>query len=43
MTILPYALPWTSRPIGLTRRLGWLPTRAQRDFLRLLRRDVAEA
>jgi DNA-binding transcriptional LysR family regulator len=36
MVILPFEMPGTSRPIGLTLRTGWLPTRAQRDFLELL-------
>jgi DNA-binding transcriptional LysR family regulator len=37
MTILPFEMPGTSRPIGLTLRSGWLPTRAQSDFLDQLR------
>jgi DNA-binding transcriptional LysR family regulator len=37
MTILPFDMPETSRPIGLTLRAGWLPTRAQGDFLDQLR------
>lgn len=36
MTILPFAMPDTARPIGLTLRADWLPTRAQQDFLDLL-------
>lgn len=37
MTVLPFAMPGTSRPIGLTLRAGWLPTRAQREFIEYLR------
>lgn len=37
MTILPVEVPGSARPIGITRRAGWLPTRAQDDFLRELR------
>lgn len=37
MTILPFDMPGTSRPIGLTLRAGWLPTRAQSDFVAMLR------
>ncbi len=33
---LPYAMKGTDRPIGLTSRRDWLPTRAQRDFLAAL-------
>jgi DNA-binding transcriptional LysR family regulator len=36
MTILPFELPGTRRPIGLTLRADWLPTRAQGEFLGLL-------
>ena len=36
LAILPFDLPGSSRPIGLTLRAGWLPTRAQRQFLDLL-------
>src|SRR5690606_29458 len=31
----------TARPIGLTLRAGWRPTRAQREFLNDLRQAVA--
>lgn len=41
MTILPFAMPGTARPIGLTLRADWLPTRAQRDFLDLLRPEIS--
>lgn len=37
MTILPFPLSGTSRPIGLTLRSGWLPTRAQQEFIEALR------
>lgn len=33
LAILPFAMPGTSRPIGLTLRAGWVPTRAQSDFV----------
>ena len=39
MTILPVEVPGSARPIGLTLRSGWLPTRAQDDFLRALRSE----
>lgn len=35
---LPFELAGTSRPIGLTTRLGWEPTPAQSEFLGLVRR-----
>lgn len=38
MTILPIEVPGSLRPIGLTLRRDWLPTRAQDDFLREVRR-----
>lgn len=38
LAILPVPLPEASRPIGITTRAGWEPTRAQRDFLEILRR-----
>ncbi|TPE43420.1 LysR substrate-binding domain-containing protein, partial [Amaricoccus solimangrovi] len=37
MTVLPFEMAGTSRPIGITLRAGWVPTRAQRLFLELLR------
>jgi DNA-binding transcriptional LysR family regulator len=37
MAILPVEVPGSARPIGLTLRAGWLPTRAQDDFLTQLR------
>lgn len=37
MAILPVEVPGSARPIGLTLRSGWLPTRAQADFLGQLR------
>jgi LysR family transcriptional regulator, regulator for genes of the gallate degradation pathway len=36
MAVLPFEMAGTSRPIGLTLRAGWLPTRAQREFVELL-------
>jgi LysR family transcriptional regulator, regulator for genes of the gallate degradation pathway len=36
MAVLPFEMPGTSRPIGLTLRGGWLPTGAQREFIELL-------
>lgn len=33
IVILPYPLQSTTRPIGLTVRSGWVPTRAQQEFL----------
>lgn len=41
VTRLPVSLEDTSRPIGLTMRAGWIPTRAQREFLEDLRAAVA--
>ncbi|MDO5604180.1 MAG: LysR family transcriptional regulator [Paracoccus sp. (in: a-proteobacteria)] len=38
LAILPVRLPEASRPIGITTRAGWKPTRAQKDFLDILRR-----
>ncbi len=37
MTVLPFAMEDTVRPIGLTLRSGWVPTAAQQDFLDALR------
>lgn len=37
MTVLPFAMDETVRPIGLTLRSGWVPTAAQQDFLDALR------
>ena len=37
MATLPVEVPDSARPIGVTLRAGWLPTRAQDDFLRELR------
>ncbi len=37
MAILPVEVPGSARPIGITLRAGWLPTRAQDDFLTQLR------
>lgn len=42
MRILPFPMPGTARPIGLTLRAGWMPTRAQSDFLSLLRPEPAD-
>ncbi|MBV1703191.1 MAG: LysR family transcriptional regulator [Hyphomicrobiales bacterium] len=33
LAMLPFAMKATERPIGLTLRADWAPTRAQRDFL----------
>lgn len=41
LAILPVQLPNASRPIGITTRAGWEPTRAQKDFLDLLRRTAS--
>ena len=37
LALLPFAMTGTARPIGLTMRADWMPTRAQRDFLDALR------
>jgi DNA-binding transcriptional LysR family regulator len=39
---LPIPLPQTTRPIGITRRTGWLATKAQREFLDDLRTALRE-
>lgn len=39
---LPFAFEGTDRPIGLTVRADWLPTRAQSDFLAALRAVAAD-
>jgi LysR family transcriptional regulator, regulator for genes of the gallate degradation pathway len=39
---LPYAMDGTGRPIGLTLRVDWMPTLAQRDFLSELRGVAAD-
>ncbi|QQM30732.1 LysR family transcriptional regulator [Martelella lutilitoris] len=41
MVALPFELPGSERPIGLTLRAGFLPTVAQALFLRLLRDKAA--
>ena len=41
LAILPVGLPGATRPIGLTTRAGWEPTRAQREFLDILRQSAA--
>lgn len=41
MTQLAFELPGTSRPIGITTRLGWEPTRLQAEFLAMLHRQDA--
>jgi DNA-binding transcriptional LysR family regulator len=38
---LPFDSTWTARPIGLTFRSGWVPTRAQSEFLEDLRAAMA--
>lgn len=40
MTILPFVMEGTSRPIGLTLRADWMPTRAQSDFVAMLGSDA---
>lgn len=40
--VLPFLLEASSRPIGLTVRSGWVPTRAQREFLDDLRAVAAQ-
>lgn len=42
LTILPVELPQPHRPIGITTREGWVPTRAQDLLLTILRRSAAE-
>ncbi|PTE20716.1 LysR family transcriptional regulator [Cereibacter changlensis JA139] len=42
LSILPIRLPNALRPIGVTTRAGWEPTRAQRDFLNLLRKTSVD-
>ncbi|MDB6454392.1 LysR family transcriptional regulator [Falsirhodobacter sp. 20TX0035] len=42
LSILPITLPNAMRPIGVTIRKGWEPTRAQQDFLDLLRKTAAQ-
>lgn len=37
IAVVPFALEGSSRPIGLTMRAGWVPTRAQAEFLDELR------
>ncbi|WP_207102542.1 LysR family transcriptional regulator [Paracoccus shandongensis] len=41
LAILPLRLPHAMRPIGITTRAGWEPTRAQSAFLDLLRDTAA--
>lgn len=36
LAILPFAMPGTARQIGLTLQAGWVPTRAQKDFVATL-------
>lgn len=42
LSIVPMALPNAMRPIGITTRADWEPTRAQKEFLDLLRRTAAQ-
>lgn len=42
LALLPRAVDGTERPIGLTFREGWAPTRAQADFLNALRDVTAD-
>jgi hypothetical protein len=39
IAVLPVDLPWPQRLVGTTTRAGWLPTRIQRRFLTLVRRE----
>lgn len=39
MTVLPFALAESRRPIGITTRANWKPTRVQDDFLGLIRAE----
>ena len=40
--VIPFDLPHSDRPIGMTRRGNWEPTVLQRDFISALREAVAE-
>jgi LysR family transcriptional regulator of gallate degradation len=42
MRAIPFDLSYTSRPIGITQRTGWMPTAAQSLFLDLLK-SLAES
>ncbi|WP_018698532.1 LysR family transcriptional regulator [Amorphus coralli] len=42
LTVLPFRLYETGRPIGITTRADWEPTALQADFLSALRHAVAE-
>lgn len=39
ITVLPVEMPWPRRLVGTTTRADWLPTRIQRRFLTLVRRE----
>jgi DNA-binding transcriptional LysR family regulator len=39
LAVLPVEMPWPQRLVGTTMRAGWLPTRIQRRFLTLVRRE----
>jgi DNA-binding transcriptional LysR family regulator len=41
IVFLPFDNGWTARPIGLTFRSGWVPTRAQSEFLEDLHATIA--
>ncbi|WEX10539.1 LysR family transcriptional regulator [Chelativorans sp. AA-79] len=41
--VVPFGLPQSERPIGMTLRSNWEPTALQRDFIAALREAVAEA
>ncbi len=43
LDVLPFPLPDTSRPIGVTTRSGWLPSPVHEHFLDCLRRAAGEA
>lgn len=42
LAVVPFAIPGSLRPIGITTRQNWEPTAAQRDFIALLRELAAE-
>ena len=42
LALLPYAPQGTARPIGITTRQGWHPTRAQADMIAALRAVAAQ-
>lgn len=42
LAVLPFGLPGSERPIGVTTRSGWKPTVLQAEFLEALRHAVAD-